>query len=54
MNEVEEYLPKFNGQERDVMLFRYDLFTNKYLLSPKIKFGVLFFFCKSGFVITVH
>jgi hypothetical protein len=46
MNEVEEYLLKVCNKERDVMLFLHDLFTDKYLLSPKIKYGIPFYFGK--------
>ena len=44
VNEVEEYLLRLEERERDIMIFLHDLFTDRYQLDPKIKYGIPFYF----------
>ncbi|MAY83604.1 MAG: hypothetical protein CMP59_05660 [Flavobacteriales bacterium] len=44
MNEVEEYILRQSEGQREVMLYLHELFVREYNLSPKIKYGIPFYF----------
>ena len=46
MNEVEDYLLRLKGDERDTMIFLHEFFLERYQLTPKIKYGIPFYFGK--------
>lgn len=43
MNEIEEYILRQDEEQRHIMLYLHDLFTDRYKLKPKIRYGIPFY-----------